>query len=259
MKTVDNESRLSRWSRRKQQTQSETQEEDLAEDHQELIDSAQLSESIATPVISEETDGIQTVPEAPVLTDADMPPIDALNSESDFSMFMSSGVTDKLRNLALKQLFKAPHFNIRDGLDEYDEDYTFFEKLGDIVTCDMKHQIEVETLKKEAAKLEADEAAALNGDVIDDEEGQDEEGQDEEGQDEEGQDEEGQDEEGQDEEGQDEEGQDEKKLEGNNPNSIQQDGDVYTSAIKLSSEGLNEILIKIKATEASVITKGESS
>ncbi|MCH7880022.1 MAG: DUF3306 domain-containing protein, partial [Proteobacteria bacterium] len=55
-----------------------------------------------------------------------------------------------LRNLALRKLFSAPSFNIRDGLDEYDEDYTYFEKLGDIVTADMKHQIEL----KEAAKEE---------------------------------------------------------------------------------------------------------
>jgi hypothetical protein len=63
-----------------------------------------------------------------------------------------------LRNLALRKLFKAPVFNIRDGLDEYDEDYTYFEKLGDIVTCDMKHQIELEEQKlREAMEQEAEE------------------------------------------------------------------------------------------------------
>ena len=255
MKTVDNESRLSRWSRRKQQTQLQTQEEDLAEDRQALTDSAQLSEPINSPIVSEETDSIQAVPEPPVLTDADMPPITALNSESDFSMFMSSGVTDKLRNLALKQLFKAPHFNLRDGLDEYDEDYTFFEKLGDIVTCDMKHQIEVEALKKEAAKLEADEAQALNDAVIDD----DEDGQDEDGLEEDGLEEDGLGEDGLGEDGLDEDDQDEKKLEDNSPDSVQKNTDVDTSTIKLSAADLDETRLKIKSTDASVITKGESS
>ena len=61
---------------------------------------------------------------------------------------MSSGVSDKLRNLALRKLFHAPIFNIRDGLDEYDGDYTSFEKLGDIVTADMRHQMELEANKK---------------------------------------------------------------------------------------------------------------
>jgi hypothetical protein len=72
---------------------------------------------------------------------------------------MSSGVSDDLRNLALRKLFKAPVFNIRDGLDEYDEDYTYFEKLGDIVTCDMKHQIEMQEKKLREA-LEADAEVA---------------------------------------------------------------------------------------------------
>ena len=153
MNNQDNESKLSRWSRRKQQTLEQTQQEDLELDLLTTADSDQLPE----PTINEESDSIQAESDQPVLTDSDMPPIETLNSESDFSMFMSSGVTDKLRNLALKQLFKAPLFNIRDGLDEYDEDYTFFEKLGDTVTCDMKHQMEMEALKKEAAEAVKEE------------------------------------------------------------------------------------------------------
>jgi hypothetical protein len=168
MKTIDNESRLSRWSRRKQQTLAETEQEDLDVDLQEQGDSALLTDLAAVSTGTEQTDIIVAEPEQPVLTDADMPPIEALNSESDFSMFMSSGVTDKLRNLALKQLFKAPLFNIRDGLDEYDEDYTFFEKLGDIVTCDMKHQIEVEALKKETAELESAKLEAAKNEALED-------------------------------------------------------------------------------------------
>ena len=158
MKEQARESRLSRWSRRKQQTLEQTKLEDLElePDQQDLA--AQLPESIVT----DDDGSIESNSDQPILTDEDMPAIDTLNSESDFSMFMSSGVTDKLRNLALKQLFKAPLFNIRDGLDEYDEDYTFFEKLGDIVTCDMKHQVEMEALKKEAEELAAQESEDTN-------------------------------------------------------------------------------------------------
>ncbi|MCZ6577896.1 MAG: DUF3306 domain-containing protein, partial [Gammaproteobacteria bacterium] len=75
--------------------------------------------------------------------------------DSNFSQFMSSGVSDKLRNLALRKMFKAPFFNIRDGLDEYDGDYTSFEKLGDIVTSDMRHQMEIEAQKKLEAEARA--------------------------------------------------------------------------------------------------------
>ena len=77
-----------------------------------------------------------------------MPALETLDEDSDYSGFMSSGVSDELRKMALRKLFSAPGFNVRDGLDEYDDDYTKFEKLGDVVTCDMKHQMEMEAMKK---------------------------------------------------------------------------------------------------------------
>ena len=73
---------------------------------------------------------------------------------------VSEGVSDELRNLALRKLFRSSVFNIRDGLDEYDDDFTQFEKLGDIVTSDMKHQMEVQEQKlreKLAAEAEAEQ------------------------------------------------------------------------------------------------------
>ena len=144
-----NEGLLSRWSRRKQQSALESQQEEL-----EL--EVKLQEP-ASPGIDRLNPEPTDEPELPVLTDADMPAIDTLTENSDFSGFMSSGVSDELRNLALRKLFAAPDFNIRDGLDEYDEDYTYFEKLGDIVTADMKHRIELEEAEKQE-KLAAEES-----------------------------------------------------------------------------------------------------
>ncbi len=93
--------------------------------------------------------------EAPVLSDADMPSLDTLDEHSDYSGFLSPGVSEKLRRLALRKLFSATVFNVRDGLDDYDEDFTRFEALGDMVTSDMKHQAEVaERRRLEAAEQE---------------------------------------------------------------------------------------------------------
>jgi hypothetical protein len=143
MKQLKQEGRLSRWSRRKQQTAEETRKEDLTlrRTEQNRLE-ADFPETVVELAAQEPED------REPVLTDADMPAIESLKEDSNFSQFMSSGVSDELRNLALKKMFKAPFFNIRDGLDEYDEDFTTFEKLGDIVTCDMRHQMEVEAKKK---------------------------------------------------------------------------------------------------------------
>ena len=141
------ESALSRWSRRKLEAQEAETQPPAAGDTASVVE---------TPAVAAED-------EKQVLTDADMPDIDSLDEESDFSPFMSAGVSDELRNLALRKLFRSSVFNIRDGLDEYDEDYTTFEKLGDIVTADMKHQIEMQEQKlreKLAAEAEVDTAEA---------------------------------------------------------------------------------------------------
>lgn len=147
MSGEEGEGLLSRWSRRKLQTKEETIREDA-----NLV----MEQPDAVNAISIDEQPVEE-PAKPVLTDDDMPPIESLNEDSDFSGFMSSGVSDKLRNMALRKMFQVPSFNIRDGLDEYDEDYTSFEKLGDIVTSDMKHQIEMQELKR---REEAEAAAA---------------------------------------------------------------------------------------------------
>jgi len=147
------ESVLSRWSRRKLE----------AEQALPTVEPAVPSEIEAEPSVVE-----AEAETKPVLTDVDMPAIESLTEDSDFSGFMSEGVSDELRNLALRKLFQAPVFNIRDGLDEYDEDYTTFEKLGDIVTCDMKHHIEMKEQKRReelAAESEADAADTVEAEA----------------------------------------------------------------------------------------------
>lgn len=153
---TENEGLLSRWSRRKLEAREQLHADNNLIQPDQQIDLVNASEDdlvVADPV------------EEPVLTDEDMPPIESLTEDSDFSQFMSPGVSDKLRNLALRKMFHVPSFNLRDGLDEYDEDYTFFEPLGDIITCDMKHQMEMlEEKKQESAEALAEE----EGDEVED-------------------------------------------------------------------------------------------
>lgn len=139
------ESALSRWSRRKLEAERAADEAGAAAE----IDQAASGDGLEARVDSD----------APPLTDADMPDVATLTADSDFSAFMSPGVSDELRNLALRKLFHAPVFNIRDGLDEYDDDFTSFEKLGDIVTADMKHRVEMEQKKLAEAMARDGEAA----------------------------------------------------------------------------------------------------
>ncbi len=86
----------------------------------------------------------------PLLTDEDMPPITTLSATSDLTGFFNRGVSATLRRAALRHVFQLPSYNVRDGLNDYDDDFTYFEPLGDTVTSDMKWH----TARKERERLE---------------------------------------------------------------------------------------------------------
>ena len=119
------------------------------------------------PVVAPGTAEAATIDER---TDADMPPLETLSADSDFTGFLSPKVSETLRRAALRKLFHSSTFNVIDELDDYAEDFTTFEALGDIITADMRHQIELQARKKaEAAKqalLEKDEATTEPNDEI---------------------------------------------------------------------------------------------
>lgn len=98
----------------------------------------------ATPV-----EPVTSIPEAPsapakVLTDADMPPIESLNADSDYSGFMSPGVSEDVRKRALRKLFTLPGIGERDALDGEYYDCHGFEPLGDVITHEMREEMERE-------------------------------------------------------------------------------------------------------------------
>jgi len=104
------------------------------------------------------------------LSDVDMPPIETLTAQSDLSGFFSKGVSAALRRSALRFVFRQPQYNVRDGLNDYDGDYTVFEPLGDTITADMKfHAARKErdriAAEKEAAELAEQERDAQNADT----------------------------------------------------------------------------------------------
>ena len=112
----------------------------------------------------------QPDPEPPPkpLTDADLPPVEDLSFDSDFSGFLSPEVSEDLRRLALRKLFHSPALNVVDGLDEYADDFTEFEPLGNLVTADMRHQMEqMAEREKQAAKQALAEEEATE-DPVDD-------------------------------------------------------------------------------------------
>jgi hypothetical protein len=98
----------------------------------------------------------------------ELPPLDSLTGESDFSPFMRAGVDPELRRLALRKMWRNPKYNVVDSLDPYRADFKAFTALGDIVTADMKYHAERllrEQLERaaEAAEAPEEDATAAEG------------------------------------------------------------------------------------------------
>ncbi len=136
---VEEEGFFGRWSKRKLRAK---------ESRRETVEES--SKSIPQGTEANSSDDRHSIQEK---SDADMPSLESLDENSDYSGFMSPKVSEALRQAALRKLFRLPKFNIRDGLDDYDEDFRQFEALGDIITADMRHQIEqaAEKVKQEHA------------------------------------------------------------------------------------------------------------
>ena len=150
-------STLSRWSRLKRQAEVDevaAVAPELGVQLDTAYEAGDLPEAVSDANNASE---VQTVDAEPLLSDEDMPELTALTSQSDISIFFNRGVSNALRSAALKTIFQLPQYNIRDGLNDYDEDYTYFEPLGDTVTCDMKFHKE----RKEREAREAEEREAL--------------------------------------------------------------------------------------------------
>ena len=168
MSTPKDDGFLQRWVRRKNEAAAgvspdEPPAEDAAPPPAETAEAAPLPAPEPPAVEGESPSSDQPVAEADAdaeereITDEDLPDLSELGEDSDYSMFMAKGVSRDKRQAALRQLFRSPKFNVTDGLDDYCEDFTKFEPLGDIVTADMRHHAE-RLARKALEALEGDTA-----------------------------------------------------------------------------------------------------
>ena len=108
-----------------------------------------------------------------VLTDADMPNLESLNEESDYSGFLSPGVSRELQQLALRKLFSAAKFQVRDGLDDYDTDYNLLQPLRRVLAGVTQEDV-AQRLQHTSRRLMADAGdTAVNTDEEPDRSGAD--------------------------------------------------------------------------------------
>lgn len=125
---------LSRWSQRKRQ-----------QDTNPEPDNAQPFERSAEP-IEQST------------TDSEVSP----KTERPIPVWQQQDVDAETKKAALRKLFRKPEFNVRDGLNEYDDDFTQFASLGNIVTHEMKRMLKLaeEKTRPDEAEPEATQSSA---------------------------------------------------------------------------------------------------
>ncbi len=101
----------------------------------------------------------------------DLPPIESLDKDSDFSVFMTQGVPEELRRLALRKLWRLTP-GVPDGLDDYDEDYSIVGVVAETVSSvskagqrmtDEAPEPQAEGGAEPAEEVAADEVAADEG------------------------------------------------------------------------------------------------
>ncbi len=132
----DKQSFFSRWSQRKAEQRETEFTTDEADDAIEAADST-----------IDDVDENEEI----ILTDEDMPDIESLDQNSDYGQFFSTGVSDELRDLALQKLFRLPEFNLRDGLNDYDDDFSKMPALAEAVVSKLRNWVneKEEDLKEE--------------------------------------------------------------------------------------------------------------
>jgi len=91
----------------------------------------------------------------------ELPPVDKLTPESEFSGFMHPKVEDALRRVALRKLFSDPHFNTPDPFEPFSGDWTVGETIPDEMMAKLNQARTLLFSQEEKARaLAADEAEA---------------------------------------------------------------------------------------------------
>ncbi len=134
---------LARWSRRKHEAERGTPIEETESTAAPVDTEPQATDTETGTVDDAATAAAPDAEPADAGTaEPDLPHPDTLDRNSDFSAYLTKRVSSTFRRAAMRRLFSSPEFNVRDGLDDYDDDYTQFQSLGNTVTAHMRHHAE---------------------------------------------------------------------------------------------------------------------
>ncbi|MEJ2602681.1 MAG: DUF3306 domain-containing protein [Gammaproteobacteria bacterium] len=153
---------LSRWSRRKAEARRGIEPPE-GEPAQEVGGPDERPPAVVDDTVADAVQAAEETTEQAPDPAPELPPIDTLGEDSDYSPFLSAGVSEDMQREALRKLFHSPKFNVRDGLDDYDLDFSNPRPLGNVITAEMRHRVlkELERLARSEVPDEERERAAL--------------------------------------------------------------------------------------------------
>jgi hypothetical protein len=122
---------LARWSRRK------------------LASTLEKTTPAAAPAVG------APAPTATATAGVELPPVESLTFDSDFTAFLKPGVDPAVKQAALKKLLRDPRFNVMDGLDVYIDDYTKSDPIPPDMLADLLDRFDRSTAPSAAAETEA--------------------------------------------------------------------------------------------------------
>ena len=122
---------LSRWSRRKLEA--------LRASPDATPSAAAAPAASSLPVAAEPAQSTVVATSPP----AELPPVESLTFDSDFTAFLRPGVDPTVKSAALKQLFSDPRFNVMDGLDVYIDDYSKADPIPPDMLAELMERFEL--------------------------------------------------------------------------------------------------------------------
>lgn len=101
--------------------------------------------------------------------DLDLPDIESLTGNSDFTAFMKEGVPDDLKNLALRKLWRSdPVYANLDGLNDYDPEHvTFLVQAAEVAKEMLGKALKADGDEGKVAAADAVESMEVNADDAD--------------------------------------------------------------------------------------------
>ena len=96
----------------------------------------------------------------PAEPEPELPSLDRLTFDSDFSGFFHPKVDESVRRQALRKLFSDPHFNVMDGLDVYIDDYSKTEPIPAAMLAGLK---QAQRIFEWAAEKPAEKQSVADG------------------------------------------------------------------------------------------------